>query len=69
VKPHFASLCLMKDFFEAVDRAFNTRGGSNPRTASSGTEDSSGTASIGTGEFSNDFLVRVASGTRASLPR
>jgi hypothetical protein len=59
----------MKDFFEAVDRAFIQEAARIPAPLSAGTEDSSGTASIGTGEFSSDFLVRVASGTRASLPR
>ena len=60
---------LMKDFFEAVDRAFILRGRSKPGTSSSGTEDSSGTVSFGTEEFSSDFLVKAASGIGASLPR
>jgi len=56
----------MKDVFEAVDRAFIQGARRNP--APSGTEDLSGTASIGIGEFSIGSPVGASSATE-SLPR
>jgi hypothetical protein len=58
-------LCLIEDFFDAVDRACK-RGGQNPIPLSSGISDSIGVAAIGSRKPAGDSLTPAGSGSRAS---